>query len=137
MHPILSNDARAARRPSLFLSALFSLGLSASVIAQTAPYDKVDNVGGSFVNLATFPVRPMVFDDAENLWVVNHHDSTVERFTGTTSTPNKIYGVPWQPVAIGWCSIASRPVRSSAWPACRTCRWSSGSSISIAVVSWG
>jgi hypothetical protein len=69
---------------------------------ETAPYEVLDQVGGSWVNLATFPVRPMVFDPARRLWAVNHHDSKVERFVSTSSTPDKVYGVPWSPVAIAW-----------------------------------
>jgi len=68
----------------------------------TAPYDEVDNVGGPWVNLATYPVRPMLYDPEGKLWVVNHHDSTVERFSGLTPTPDRILGVPWSPVSIAW-----------------------------------
>jgi hypothetical protein len=65
-------------------------------------YDVLDRVGGSWVNLATFPVRPMLYDPAGKLWVVNHHDSTIERFSGVNATPDRVYGVPWSPVAIAW-----------------------------------
>lgn len=68
----------------------------------TEPFAVLDEVGGSWVNLATFPVRPMLYDPTGNLWVVNHHDSTVERFVALTTSPDKVYGVPWSPVAIAW-----------------------------------
>lgn len=72
------------------------------VVPGLADYPVLDNVGGSWVNLATFPVRPMVFDDSGSLWVVNHHDSTVERFTGALAKATASHGVPWSPVSIGW-----------------------------------
>jgi len=103
-----------ARRAGTILAALACLapaGLAAPQIPPVppidpepteAPYAMLDEVGGSWVNLATFPVRPMLYDPSNNLWVVNHNDSTVERFVGLTSTPDKVYGVPWAPVAIAW-----------------------------------
>jgi hypothetical protein len=103
-----ARSARARRAGAvgalLGLLAPASLGQQVPIepVPATAPFVEVDEVGGSWVNLATFPVRPMVYDPSNNLWVVNHHDSTVERFVGLNSTPDKVYGVPWSPVAIAW-----------------------------------
>jgi hypothetical protein len=108
------NARRARHRIDLARASTF-LALAASTAAALpqgqepidpepieAPYAELDNVGGSFVNLATFPVRPMLYDPSGNLWAVNHHDSTIERFVGLTQDPDKVYGVPWSPVAIAW-----------------------------------
>jgi hypothetical protein len=98
------------RRSASLLSILATLLSSAT--AQTEPLIVKDNVEGSFVNLATFPIRPMILVPAsttcaqipvDQLWVVNHLDSTVEVFSGITQTgPQAVYAVPWNPVSIAY-----------------------------------
>ncbi|MDG2142231.1 MAG: hypothetical protein P8N31_01620, partial [Planctomycetota bacterium] len=88
--------------------ALLTITLASDATAQggtgvesLGAYNSLDAVEGSFVNLATFPVRPMVYmEDNRELWAVNHHDSTVEIFVGASSEPVRKYGVPWGPVSI-------------------------------------
>ncbi len=58
-----------------------------------------DSVESSFVNLATFPVRPMAFDDQGNLWAINHHNSTITRFTGL-GFPSAEFSLPWGPSGV-------------------------------------
>jgi hypothetical protein len=78
-----------------------------------------DAVESSFVNLATFPVRPMAFDAAGNLWAVNHLDSTITRFTGIT-TPSTTYPLPWNPAAVAfWPGLSTSTADDEMLVTCR------------------
>lgn len=94
------------RRVLATLSASVLLAAAASaqgpILPDPQPFPVLDVVGGPWVNLATFPVRPMVFTPSGALWVVNHHDSTIECFDDSDSEPDLVYGVPWSPVAIDY-----------------------------------
>ena len=67
----------------------------------TAPYDFLDKIEGSFINLNLFPVRPIVaHPSGTGFLALNTHDSTVERFDAASSAPVEVWDVPWGPVAM-------------------------------------
>ncbi len=77
----------------------------------TAPYDFLDKIEGSFINLNLFPVRPIVaHPSGTGFLALNTHDSTVERFDAASSAPVEVWDVPWGPVAM---EIWNDPVSSS------------------------
>lgn len=91
------------------------LALSAPAAAApdegTAEFRVLDAIEGNFVNLASFPVRPMVLSpDGVHLWALNHHDNEVQKFVahngGSLPTeplaPLATYPAPWDPVAIAY-----------------------------------
>lgn len=100
---MLEHHTVVRRRTSL-LPALAAVLLAATTRAQTPgpEYEELDSIQGSFVNLATFPIRPMLYDPSFNLWVINHHDSTIQKFVSTGSTPTATYAVPWGPVSMAY-----------------------------------
>jgi hypothetical protein len=88
-------------RTLALLSGAVALVLARGAGAQTtAPFVQLDNAEGSLVRLASVPVRPIVLV-GNDLWAVNQHDSKVERFTGTSTTPT-VFDVPWDPVSIAF-----------------------------------
>ncbi len=65
----------------------------------------MDNIEGSWINLGHVPIRPIVRKPGtDEIFVVNTHNSTVERFLGGTSqdTPEDIFPTPWNPVSIAY-----------------------------------
>ncbi len=68
--------------------------------AQTNEYIDRDNIEGTFIMLDAAPVRPMMITPDGDLWAVNTHDNTVERFIGAGTSPVDVYKVPWGPVSI-------------------------------------
>jgi len=88
--------------------ATYSVSSPASVGTGTAPYDFLDEIEGSFVNLNLFPVRPIVaHPSGTGFFALNTHGSTVERFDGTNTDPVEVWDVPWGPVA---CALWEHPV---------------------------
>ncbi len=83
---------------------------AAMPLPTTAAYRVQDNVEGSYVNLNTIAVRPMVQTANGDLYVANTHDSTVEVFDGTLSTPQKVYPMPWGPTSLAvWDAPGDSP----------------------------
>ncbi|MFT7484187.1 MAG: hypothetical protein ACI9F9_000027 [Candidatus Paceibacteria bacterium] len=76
----------------------------------TAPFQIVDNVEGSFVNLNHFAVRPIVaHPSGSGFFALNTHASTVEVFDDTSSAPIAVWDVPWGPVAARlWTNSSTR-----------------------------
>src|SRR5262245_8456225 len=66
-----------------------------------APFQVLDNVEGDDVDLLNYPIKPMVLSpNHATLWAVNTHNSEVVSFTNLSGAPNKVYAVPWNPVAL-------------------------------------
>ena len=77
--------------------------MAGSLGAQTAPFDRLDNIEGDHVDLVFMPVNPMVLSpDETSLYAVNAHGSEVRRFTGLSGSPAQTYAVPWGPVSIAY-----------------------------------
>lgn len=92
---------------------------SANAQAPTPEYEPIDRVENSFVNLATFPVRPMAFDASGNLWAINHHNSTIQKFTGS-SAPSTEYALPWGPASVAyWAGPTADPADDEMVVTCR------------------
>lgn len=72
----------------------------------TAPYEVLDRVEGSWINLGLFPVRPLMvheLDDVSTVFALNVHDDRLEWFRGTDPAPFRQTQVGWGPVALaGW-----------------------------------
>lgn len=100
------------RLPAFLCSPLAVSLLASSALAAaprqetTGPFLEHDNVEGAHVRLATFPIRPMTFDGAGNLWIVNHHANRLERFdagsTGSSIAPTGSYPMPADPVSVAF-----------------------------------
>jgi len=82
------------------LGGCLAVAAAVPVASQTAPFAQRDDVEGTLVRLSSFAVRPMV-QVGSDLWVVNHHNSTIEKFVGTNTTPT-VYDAPWDPVSIAF-----------------------------------
>ncbi|MFT7671080.1 MAG: DNA-binding beta-propeller fold protein YncE, partial [Planctomycetota bacterium] len=67
----------------------------------TAPYDSVDNIEGSFLNFNLSPVRPILaHPSGTGFFALNTHASTIERFDDTGTAPVEVWHMPWGPVAM-------------------------------------
>lgn len=92
------------------LTELSSVVLMCSAVAPVLaqePYDTRDEIEGSAVALAAFPIRPMVFRTATGvLWALNNNDNTLQRFqttgAGASTSPTHTYPLPWGPVSIAY-----------------------------------
>ena len=85
------------------LASLSVSSVSSPVVvgSGTAPYDIIDRIEGSFVNLNHFPVRPIVaHPSGTGFFALNTHASTLERFDGVSTTPVDVWSTPWGPVAM-------------------------------------
>ncbi len=71
-----------------------------------APYDKYDNIEGPGVDLATFPVRPMVIIDAAGsyssaeLWAVSERENSLYRVNIGTHVVSDPYPCAGRPVSV-------------------------------------
>ncbi len=86
---------------------LFAVVCGWPLQAQTNEYMDKDNVEGTYVQLAAFPIRPVVhLPQFGELWAVNQHASEVQRFdanaTGNDVSPSLTVPVAWGPVSVAY-----------------------------------
>ena len=98
------------------LLSIWSLGLCLTLGEHTRAHsqledypESLDNIRIPHVDLATFPIRPMLIDPNDNLWVINHYDSRLLRFppseyasAANAGDPDRNFDLPWSPVSVAW-----------------------------------
>ena len=73
-----------------------------------APYEILDNVEGSWINLNVAPVRPMTMTaDQLHIYAVNTHGNVVQHYANLSGQPTDTFRVPWGPVSVAiWPDFA-------------------------------
>ncbi len=86
---------------------LLALAAPVPLLAQQAPFNVVDDIEATWVNLNFQTVRPIALvpksSGGEKVWTINTQDSSVLRFGNTqASAPRLEVRVPWGPVALAY-----------------------------------